>query len=124
MDGVLIGFVGLVTTLAITELVKVARDLANPAVILPIQNGGKQQVSMIFRGLQVVRYREWFTITSAGASLILLVGSILTTFAGISFLEPFTNVSVWIFIFPICSLLAGIIAIFLILVFSVIQAHP
>jgi hypothetical protein len=124
VDGVLIGFAGLVTTLAVTELGKVARGLANPKVILHPAKGGKQQMAMILKGLEVVRKREWFTIVSAGIGLILFVSSILSSLVGMSSLQFFADAGVGILIFPVCTLVAGIIAIFLILVFSVMQAHP
>jgi hypothetical protein len=93
-------------------------------VILEPKKGGKAQMAMIFDGLEVVRKREWYTIVSAGAGVILFVSSILTSLVGISGLQFFANAAVMVFIVPVCTLIAGIIAIFLILVFSVLQAHP
>lgn len=124
VDGVLIGFVGLVTTLAITELSKVRRDLANPETILSPHKGGIVQVRAIIDGVGTAMTREWSTIIAAGVAVILFVVSILASSVAMVNLHVFSYAQPSMFLMPICSLMGGIVLTFLILVFSVMRATP
>ena len=124
VDGVLIGFVGLVTTLAVTELSKVSADLAKPEVILPKEKGGMEQIGAILIGIDTVMKREWSTVMAAGVAVILFVSSILSSLIAMSNLRIFDYAEPRTFLLPICSLIMGIVGTFLILVFSVMRANP
>ena len=118
VDGVLIGFVGLVANYALRELKQTIDEFAR--AIMPSTPAGTNAASirsqLLLRAINRLSARRWTTVLVTGLALILFVMSILTGLAAMSRLGIFDYAEPRAFFLPICTMIGGIVFILLVLV--------
>ncbi len=124
VDGVLIGFVGLVTIFAMAELTKAFEGVSMTIDGLKAfpEDKRNEVFGAILRGLSRLLDRRWVIALTVGIIIALLVASILSSLVSMSRLG--ICVGPQTFILPVCTMISGIVGIFLIFVYAVMQAKP
>ncbi len=126
VDGVLIGFVGLVMIFAMAELTRAFEGISRSMDGLKAfpDDKRKEAFGAILRGLTRLLDRRWIIALTVGIIITLLVASILSSLVSMSRIGIFDSVGPQTFILPVCTMISGIVGIFLVFVYAVMQAKP
>jgi len=126
VDGVLIGFVGLIVIFAMGELTKAFELMDQSMERLQSfgENKRREALGAVFRGLNRLLDRRWIVGLTVGLTIALFAASILSSLVSMSKIGGDTYATPQGFIVPLCAMISGVVGIFLVFVFALMQARP
>jgi hypothetical protein len=125
VDGFLIGFVGVLASLAITEFRELLEGFQRNPMTPKEAREDPQMAWLWWIGFERFQDRRWTIVWITGGIVVLLVMSILSALVAMSRLTHIWDCAdSGTFILPICAMIAGIDGIFLILVLVAMRGQP